>query len=307
MMGTTWRRQQGLKDALLRNVLAGEGLDEVPLYGNETPEVRETKRRTYALGDHRDGPVNPERSPVDDAAAMAAAIKDKARELGADLVGVARIRPSFVDLGVDCPFELVVCLAVHERYDCVLGGPHAVESETYSVYYQVARIATELGGFIRAIGYPALAHHNGGTYIQAIPAMYHAGFGELGRHGSLINAEFGASFRPSFVTTDLPMAVDQPRQFGVQDYCMNCNLCINNCPGDAIPADHIMTDGHRRWLTDMEKCYPYSRLREDYCHLCVDVCPYIHKENGGAAVKDTFKTFMRARKAGGYAAPRQGV
>ncbi len=305
MMGTTWRREQGLKDALLRQVLADKGLDDVPLYGNETPDVREAKRRTYALGDHRDGPVNGERAPADDPAAMAETIKEKARELGADLVGVARIRPEFVDLGTDCPFGTVICLAVHERYDQVLGGPRAVEAETYGVYYQVARVATELAAFVRDLGYPALAHHNGGTYIQAIPAMIHAGFGELGRHGSLINPEFGASFRPSFVTTDLPMAVDQPHAMGVQDYCLNCKLCINNCPGDAIPKDHIMTDGFRRWLTDMEKCYPYSRLREDYCHICVDVCPYIHKENGKAEMKVTYKSFMRAQKQAGYGAPRQ--
>ena len=306
MIGTTWRREQGLKDALLRDVLRDNGYDDVPLYGNQTPEIDETKRRTYALGARRDGPVDGVRRAVDDPAAMAATIKAKVIDLGGDLVGIARIRPNFVDLGLECRFESVIAIAVHERYHKVLDGPRAVEAETYDVYYRVAHIATLLGEFIRDMGYPALAHHNGGTYIQAIPAMYHAGFGELGRHGSLINPQFGASFRPAFVTTDLPMTADQPLAFGVQDYCLNCKLCTTNCPGGAIPAEHIVTDGHRRWLTDMEKCYPYSRLRPDYCHLCVDVCPYIHKQTGEAATKDTYKAFMRERKAAGYGAPKQG-
>ncbi|MEE9146440.1 MAG: 4Fe-4S dicluster domain-containing protein [Candidatus Tectomicrobia bacterium] len=93
-------------------------------------------------------------------------------------------------------------------------------------------------------------------------------------------------------------------QIGIQDYCLTCNLCINNCPGEAIPEAFIVTDGHRRWLTDMEKCYPYSRLRQDYCHLCVDVCPYIHKENGVEATKTVYKAFMQGRKQAGYRTPK---
>jgi Fe-S-cluster-containing hydrogenase component 2 len=308
MIGTTWRREQGLKDALLREVLKENGYETVPLYGNETAEIAETKRRTYAFGDSRDGPVSPARRPVDDPSAMADAIKARARELGADLVGIARLQPNMIDMGVECPFEFVICLGVHERYEKVLDGPRGVEAETYGVYLRCATIADAMGKFIREMGWKALAHHNGGTYVQAIPAMYHAGFGELGKHGSLINPVYGASFRPSFVTTSLPMTCDAPLEFGVQDYCLNCNLCSNNCPGEAIPKEFITTDGHRRWLTDMEKCYPYSRLQADYCHICVDACPYIHKENRDEITRAQYKQFMLSRKASGYRAPkRSGV
>lgn len=109
----------------------------------------------------------------------------------------------------------------------------------------------------------------------------------------------GASFRPGFVTTDLPLAEDKPREFGVQDFCMNCNVCMLNCPGDAIPKDHVMTHGIKRWLIDLEKCYPYSRLRDEYCHLCVDVCPYNVKSH-----PETYKTFMKERKQVGYKTPK---
>jgi hypothetical protein len=34
--------------------------------------------------------------------------------------------------------------------------------------------------------------------VQALPIFYQVGFGELGRHGSLINEKYGASFRPGF-------------------------------------------------------------------------------------------------------------
>jgi epoxyqueuosine reductase QueG len=149
------------------------------------------------------------------------------------------------------------------------------------------------------MGYPAIAHHNGASEVQAIPIFYQVGFGELGRHGSLIDEKYGASFRPGFVTTDLPLVEDQPREFGVQDFCMNCNVCQLNCPGDAIPQDHVMTHGIKRWLIDLEKCYPYSRLRDEYCHLCVDVCPYNVKSH-----PNTYKAFMKERKQVGYKTPK---
>jgi epoxyqueuosine reductase QueG len=166
-------------------------------------------------------------------------------------------------------------------------------------YAKCAELATELAAHIRDMGYPARAHHNGASEVQAIPIFYQVGFGELGRHGSLINEKYGASFRPGFVTTDLPLVEDQPREFGVQDFCMNCNVCQRNCPGDAIPQDHVLTHGIKRWLIDLEKCYPYSRLRDEYCHLCVDVCPYIVKSH-----PETYKAFMKERKQVGYKTPK---
>jgi epoxyqueuosine reductase QueG len=166
-------------------------------------------------------------------------------------------------------------------------------------YARCTEIATELAAYVRNLGYPALAHHNGGSAVQAIPIFYQVGFGELGRHGSLINEKYGSSFRPGFVTTDLPLSEDKPHEFGVQDFCVNCNVCQLNCPGDAIPKEHVMTHGIKRWLIDLEKCYPYSRLRDEYCHLCVDVCPYNVKSH-----PETYKSFMKERKQVGYKTPK---
>jgi epoxyqueuosine reductase len=195
--------------------------------------------------------------------------------------------------------EFVIACCVAEDYEKVIYGPDAVEEEAMRTYAKCTEIATALAAYIRQMGYPAIAHHNGASEVQAIPIFYQVGFGELGRHGSLINEEFGASFRPGFVTTDLPLVEDQPREFGVQDFCMHCNVCQRNCPGDAIPQDHVMTHGIKRWLIDLEKCYPYSRLRDEYCHLCVDVCPYIVKSH-----PKTYKALMKERKQVGYKTPK---
>lgn len=280
------------------------GLEENPQFAARSPKVMAYVNQWLENGKQRDGPVNP--SPVfpagvapDDPVALARLIKAKARELGADLVGICRLQPNMIDLGVDLPHDFVIAAILHEEYAAVLAGYAAVEEEAMRVYAEVSEIATHLAAFARHLGYPALAHHNGGSCVQAIPVFYHAGFGELGKHGSLINEHYAAGFRPSFVTTTMPLAVDQPRTFGVQEFCLNCAICMRNCPGDAIPHEYVLTDGIKRWLTDLEKCYPYSRLRPEYCHLCVDVCPF-----NAQPYPQMYKTFMKRQRQLGYGTPK---
>ena len=300
MRGTSWMREQGPKDPLLVEMLRARGLENVPLWGRSFPERDRAMRRWDELAPLRDGPVGPMRAPLAPEVA-AAAIKARALSLGAADVGVAALRPEFIEYGVELPHEHVIAILCYEDYHKVMAGPDAVDLEAMQTYVRCAEIATDIARYIREeLGYPALAHHNGAVQIQAIPAMHAAGLGELGKHGSLIHPRLGANFRPGFVTTSLPLTHDAPIAFGVQDYCMNCHLCTNNCPADAIPSEFILTEGIKRWLTDIEKCYTVSRLRPAYCHICVDVCPYIHKENGEAARKDTYKAYMKGRKLDGY-------
>jgi len=304
MIGITPYREQGYKDPLLVEVMKAHGLESLPHYDSESPQKRANKAQIKAWGAERDGPAARDPDPVEDRHAFTQRIKGMARDLGADGVGVAALRPLFINDGVDLPHDVVLCLIVHEDYAKVADGPDAVEEEASRVYRECARLAHEMAIGLRALGYPARAHHNGGCDIQAIPALYHAGLGELGKHGSLIHPEMGANFRPGFVTTTAPLVADTPYEFGVQSYCETCQLCHNNCPGEAIPNEYIVQEGIKRWLTDVAKCYPYSRLREEYCHICVDVCPYIHKENGRDDSRGVYKDYMKGRKQSGYRAPK---
>ncbi len=304
MKGTSKLRQQGFKDPLLVEVLKTHGLDEVPLFKHRPAETLARMARWDALGKLRDGPVNPERTEITDIAGATEEIKALALELGASVVGCAKLTPIMIDDQYDLPYENIIAIIVGEDYGAALGGPRAIETESTSTYVRCAEITTEIARHIRAMGYGAITHHNGAGEIQAIPAMYAAGFGELGKHGSLIHPDLGASHRPGFITTDLPLVANEPIGFGVQDYCERCNLCANNCPADAIPSQgYILTEGVKRWITDVGKCYEISRLRAQYCHICVDVCPYAHKMNGDGRKKEIYKTYMQARKKAGYKTP----
>ena len=296
-----------MTDPVLMKVLEDRGLGEVPLFSNSRRNLPEQAWRAAfdrwtELSPDRDGPLNPEQTPVPDPAQMTRLIKEKALELGADDVGICELTPVMINQGKSFAHKYVISLLLEENYENVLGGALAVEIETIDVYVRCAEVATALGKFIRGLGYPALADHNGTMELQAIPAMVAGGLGELGRNGSMLHKQFGAGFRPGFVMTDLPLVPDAPQLFGVQDYCMSCKLCENNCPPAAIATsdDHIVTDGYKRWLIDIPKCYEASRLRDEYCHICVDVCPYVHKENGDLEKRSIYKQFMGKRRQAGW-------
>ena len=303
MKGRSEIREQGYKDPLLVKVMQAHGFEELPLYKHRPAAQQAKRQRWMELAKLRDGPVSTPPAPVDIGEATAE-IKEVARRIGADDVGIARLTPVMIRNDFDLPHDTVICMIVAEDYAEALKGPRATEEEATSAYVRCAEIATELAAYIRSRGYPAVAHHNGACDVQAIPAMIAAGLGEIGKHGSLVHPTFGASHRPGIVTTTMPLAVDAPDVFGVQDTCLHCNLCSNNCPADAIPrSEFVLTEGIRRWVTDVEKCYVFSRLRPEYCHICVDVCPYIHKANGDPVKREHYKRYTAARKKAGYKTP----
>src|ERR671924_630385 len=140
MRGITPRREQGMADPVLAQMVHEMGLQEAPHYAAVKPTIQAYRRRWVELAPYRDGTVNPERTPVSVPVAMTRQIKDKARELGADMVGVCRLQPHMIDLGEDVPHEFVIAACVAEDYEKVLHGANAVEEEAMRVYASCAQI-----------------------------------------------------------------------------------------------------------------------------------------------------------------------
>lgn len=253
----------------------------------------------------RAGPVNATQPEGDELVHISQLIKARGLEIGASDVGFAELTPIMINVGFAFEQRHIISVIVAENYGKVLEGALAVEEEAFEVYVECARIATELAAYIRDLGFSAIADHNGTGDVQAIPALYACGMGELGKHGSLVHPKFGPSFRPGFVLTDAPLVVAEPNIFGVQKTCETCRLCEQNCPPGAIRTseDFIVTEGVKRWPVDIPTCYEASRFRDEYCHICVDVCPYQHKANRDPERISIFKTVMKKRKQAGYRTP----
>lgn len=209
------------------------------------------------------------------AADWTALIKTNACALGADLVGIARMRPEWVFEGYQVPQRWVVMVGVAHAYEQMKHAPGSTAAaEVVRQYARGIRIVKQLASAIREHGYDA--HPHGGPAAGPVllpPPALACGFGELGKHGSIINRKFGSSFRLACVLTDLPLLSDQVDKFGADDYCVNCRLCVNACPPDAIFSAKQLVRSETKWYVDFDKCLPYFNESMG-CGVCIAVCPW---------------------------------
>lgn len=230
------------------------------------------------------GEVNNSQTKFSSPAEASAVIKKKAFELGADEVGIAEIEPSDIYKG----------RVIHEKFAIVIGQKmlwryfqevpsHDSAVECLRIYFSLGEVVIQLADYIRSLGYPCTVEHPiGDSDVLHIPLALKAGFGELGRHGSIIHPKMGPLFRLGSVITDMPLQIDHPVDAGIAAFCDNCKACRIYCPANAIPdqrspeagKDHL---GNDRYIIDTGKCFPYF-AKNNYCSICLPVCVYHHKE-----------------------------
>ncbi len=229
----------------------------------------------------RDGVVNPHRVEVLDPLLMSARIKEKAMELGADLVGITPLTENVLYAGAQVPYRYAVCLGLRmDREEMRFVPQPRAAVEVLRVYRAVSRIAIELGEHVRELGWPARAYGNpNSTDLLHIPLAVRAGLGQLGKHGSLISKEHGSNVRLATVVTDLPLAADEEADIGVEDLCLTCRRCVLDCPPDAISDEKQLVRGDEKWYVDFDKCIPYF-TKTSGCAICIQVCPWSEPGRG---------------------------
>jgi len=226
-------------------------------------------------------PVRHDFASVDEAAA---AVKASAIEFGADIVGICKIEPSDVYRGrtVTETYAVAVGQAMRWREFQVVPSREAA-IECLRIYFTLGETVIRLAAHIRSLGYACRVEHPiGDSDLLHIPIGLKAGFGELGRHGSIIHPRLGPLFRMGSVATSMPLAIDRPIDAGIAKFCDACRACRKFCPADAIPdhrspeagKDHL---GYDRYMVDTGRCFPYF-AQHSYCSICLPVCAYNHKE-----------------------------
>lgn len=248
-------------------------------------EVTEILRRIHDEQYPRfEGPVAETRHPFASAEEAAANVKEAALALGADLVGICEIEPTDVYRGRTVPETYAVAVGQRMRwreFQVVPSRESAIEC--LRVYFTLGETVIGLAAHIRSLGYACRVEHPiGDSDILHIPIGLKAGFGELGRHGSIINPRLGPLFRMGSVITSMPLAIDAPIDAGIAKFCDTCRACRKYCPPGAIPderspesgVDHL---GNPRYVVDTGRCFPYF-ARHSYCSICLPVCVYNHRE-----------------------------
>jgi len=159
-------------------------------------------------------------------------------------------------------------------------APGALGSAADRTGYEDANIAEEkLMNFIRGIGYGAFDIHMMG--INPIPFAIMAGMGEMGRMNRVVSPYFGGTVRFALILTDLPLALDKPIDFGLQEFCRHCKKCAKACPVKAIsfdtdpswePLGPYSYKGKKVWFEDCEKCASFTLGAGTYCGACLAAC-----------------------------------
>ena len=190
-------------------------------------------------------------------------------------VGVSRLRPEWVYEHHETDFKTVIMLGVQHDYDKLKHVPDQVGgADVTRQYGRAAFAAKKVASWLREQGWDAepVTGPMVGKILMIPPAL-ECGFGELGKHGSLINPEFGSGFRLGAVLTDAPFATTPKREFGVDDFCSRCRVCENACPPFAISPDKRLVRGTVKWYVDFDKCIPFF-AETSGCAICIAVCPW---------------------------------
>ena len=243
------------------------------------------------LKDVVDGVAAEKEAPLpDDPEILARHIKQTAYFLRADLVGICELPqyavyshsfPSGEEIELDHKYAIAVVIDQDWRTaEAAVGNDWISASMSFISYSTSGFIACILAEYIRRLGYPARAHHARNYQVAVPPILLWAGLGEMCRVGDIVlNPFLGTRFKAAIVTTDMPLAIDKPIDFGLQDFCSKCGKCATYCPSGSIPfgpdAKH-MHNGYEKWANDPVKCTKQrvGNKTGSSCGVCINVCPW---------------------------------
>ncbi len=221
-------------------------------------------------------------------------IKETAYFLRADAVGICKLPPyavyshKFDHYNPESPANPLelghkYCIAIlidqDERTNqAATGSDWISNSMSMMSYANSGFVATTLAEYIRRLGYSSKAHYAPFYDMVIPPILLWAGLGEMSRIGDTVVHPFmGPRFKAAVVTTDLPMEVDKPIDFGLQDFCSYCKKCARECPSGAISeGDKIMYNGYEKWPMDNQKCTTMRVGNQlgSSCGTCIKACPW---------------------------------
>ena len=224
-------------------------------------------------------------------------ITEMAHRYGATLVGITKTNTEWLynegwrgapedydSSGMPNHWENAIAIGVPMEWDIILGSPHF--STSGDAYNRVSIAGVRIEGLLKHLGYAARAHTpNTGYDLVVPPHAIEAGLGEIGRTGFCITPELGGNCRMALITTDMPLAINNPIDYGVEDFCNKCKLCAESCPSGAISMaddpEGLEIRGYEHWYINNGACYNYWRetMGPMGCRLCVATCPYSRKDN----------------------------
>ncbi len=223
----------------------------------------------------------------DDPKKSAQNIKALCHYLGADMVGIT---PAYEYLWYSHdhdgtpiqPYHKNAVVIVIDQSQETMAGSSGDDwisgAQSMRAYMRGALVTGVVAEYARRLGWSARSHTMVEEDVLQIPMLLNAGLGEMSRIGELVlNPFVGPRLKCAVITTDLPLEADKPIDFGLQDFCRQCNKCARECPCQAIPhGDKILFNGYEIWKPDVQKCASYriTNAAGALCGRCMVTCPY---------------------------------
>jgi len=288
---------------------------ERPRFVGKLPFARSMGRVCQAhLPMHKGEPLDAKAPLPDDLTERAEHFKALTYFLNADMVGICEV-PEYAWYSHDTNGDEIeprhkyaIVLLVDQGFetlDAASGDDWISNAQSFRAYMWGSNIASTVAEYIRQLGYEAQAHTNLESDVLHNPLVMLAGLGELSRIGEVVlNPFIGPRFKSSVITTNLPLATDQPIDFGLQDFCSKCMKCAVECPCNAISfGDKVMFNGYEMWKPDVAKCTAYrvTNSKGGGCGRCLKMCPFnkegliSHRAALWAAIKLPFMRRFLAR------------
>ena len=231
------------------------------------------------------------RGPIHDSVADPARNADNLRAasyyLSCDAVGLSRIpqwafyshdaggneMPAYHKHGVSILLD-----QGHETMEGCSGDDWISVAQSMRAYLRFSMLGGVIGEQIRRLGYSAAVHTVLDGDVLQPPLLLLSGLGEVSRIGEVIlHPYLGPRLKSGVVSTNMPMTHDKPINFGLQNFCENCNKCARECPSGAITAGpKLMYNGYEIWKSDAEKCarYRITNSGGGMCGRCMKTCPW---------------------------------
>ncbi|MFK5978958.1 MAG: reductive dehalogenase [Rhizobiaceae bacterium] len=236
----------------------------------------------------QDSPEAPEIADgLDDHQRNADNIKATCYFLGVDAVGLSRCPDwayySHNALGEEIiPYHKNAISMIfdqgHETMEGASGDDWISVAQSMRAYLRFSLLGGVIANQIRALGYSARVHSVMDGEVLQPPLALLSGLGEVSRIGEVIlNPYLGPRLKSGVVTTDMPFVHDKPIDFGLQNFCENCNKCARECPSGAITAGpKLMFNGYEIWKSDSQKCATYRITTPGgaMCGRCMKTCPW---------------------------------
>jgi reductive dehalogenase len=207
--------------------------------------------------------------------------------LGADAVGISRC-PDWAYYSHDAlgdeitPYhEHAISVVIdqgHETMEGASGDDWIACSQSMRAYLRFSLLGGIIAEQIRQMGYSARTHTVMDGEVLQPPLLLLSGMGEVSRIGEVIlNPFLGPRLKSGVITTNMPLAHSKPIDFGLQNFCNNCNKCARECPSGAITAGpKTMFNGYEIWKSDSQKCTTYRITQKQgaMCGRCMKTCPW---------------------------------